>query len=436
MPDGDSPGGLPVLSHGRSAVILIGGTFGLQALIMASGILTARLFGIEGRGIVALVFALGLISSQLTLGGSLPNALAKNLAERGLAARDGLRSIARRRFPLILVPCLVSGGFMLVLQRAEPGHEKYALGACVFVMSLVTILFRILTGSLQGEVGRLSRMVGVAMIPQFLFTVALAVAFASGWRWDAIDGLIAFLAASFLGLAIGFMALAKPTRRVDDRLDERELWGETRRTYVSSVRPIDGLGLDRILIGTLMGNAPLGLYSAAIAIANLCGIVGSAVSIIVLPQVAQRHADPASQWAVIRRWLLLTAGIAAVVVISLEAVVAPAIRIAFGEEFTGATECARWLIVADGMLGLRKVMIAALQGMGRGGFASWIEFLLMPVMVLGVVMAAHFDYLPGIGITMVVVSALSCSVLGLAVRRSLRAAPASMDVGDHGRPAL
>ena len=409
---------VPRQSRDRSTLLLIVvGTFGLQALTMVTGIISARLLGVEGRGQVALVFALGLMASQLTFGGSLPNAIAKNLAERRLTARDGLRAFARRRAALLVIPCLASGALMLILQRQEASGDKYALAVAVFVMTFQTITFRILIGSLQGEVGHLVRMAGVGLLPQALFTVALTTAFVAGWDWSAIDVLLSFFIASAIGLGVGYLALARPTHRPEDELDEAEIWAVTRATYISSIGPVDGIGLDRLLVGGLLGTAQLGLYAAATAVSNLCRVVGNAVSVIVLPQVAMTNADPEAQRAMIRRWVGLSAGLIALVVVGLELVVGPAIRLAFGEEFTGAIEVARWLVLADGLLGFRRVLIAVLQGQGRGGLASWIELAVTPVMVLGVVLASIHDSLPGIGITMVAVGLLSVGALGLAVLR-------------------
>ena len=412
---GGESGQRPPERDGRTAVLVVVGTFGLQALTMVTGVVTARILGVEGRGVVALVFALSLMASQLTLGGSLPTALAKNLAERHVGARDGLRVIARRRGWLLLLPCVAAAAVMLWLHRDD--GDPVALGAVVLVMTLQTILSRLLISSLQGEVGALVRMVVVAIVPQALFTVSLSVVAVAGWRWSALEVLVSFLVASTIGLVVGLRALAPPTGRAEDALDERRLWTDTRATYVSSVRPLDSIGLDRILVGALISNAALGLYAAAIAVANLCGTVGNAVSVIVLPQVARAHADPAAQRAVARRWLGLTALVVLVIVAGLQLVIDPLIRIAFGEEFAGATETARWLIVADAFFGLRKVLIAVLQGQGRGGTASWIELLLAPLLVLGVVVASQVGELPVVGMTMVGVAALACVALGVAVRR-------------------
>ncbi|MCW2767680.1 MAG: Polysaccharide biosynthesis protein [Nocardioides sp.] len=418
---GSEPGQQPSQLRDRYVVLLIvGGTFGLQGLTLVTGVLSARMLGVEGRGQVALVFALGLMASQLTFGGSLPNAIAKNLAQRQLAARDGLRRIARRRVGLLVPTSVAAAGVMLVLQRDQPVGENWALAVAVAVMTLQTIVFRLIIGSLQGEIRHLARMAIVGMIPQALFTLALTTAFVAGWDWSAIDVLLSFFVASAVGLGFGWAALARPTRRPEDELDEDELWSEARKNYVSSIGPIDGVGLDRIFVGALLGVVELGLYAAATAVSNLCRIVGNAVSVIVLPRVAMNHADPVGQRAVIRQWVPIAAGLIALVVIALELVVGPAIRLAFGDEFEGAIRCAHWLVLADGLLGFRKVLVAVLQGQGRGGTASWIELAVTPVMVLGIVTASFYDSLTGIGLTMVLVGVLSCVGLGLAVTRGNR----------------
>lgn len=419
MPDADEePGVLEQRATGPYVVFLVvASTFGLQAFTIVSGVITARVLGAEGRGLTALVFAVGLFASQLTFGGSLPIAIAKNLAERRLAARDGLRVIARRRFALLAIPCLGAGVLMLVLQREHLDVEAFALVVLVVLITFQAIGVRILTGCLQGEVGHLGRMAVLGVLPQFLFSCFLAGAWAAGWDITVLMVLGMFFAASMIGLSFGLLALARPTGRVEDQLDEGELWADTRKTYVSSVRPIDALGLDRILIGAAAGNVSLGLYAAATALSGLCTTIGGAFSIVVLPHVAMHNSDPEKQRAVIRRWVSLAAILITLVVSAVELVVEPAILLAFGREFEDAIPIARWLVVAGGLLGLRIVLIAVLQGQGRGGTASWIELGMAPVMVVAVVIAALENNLPAIGAAMMAVAGISCLVLGFAVLR-------------------
>ena len=399
-------------------LLILGGTFGLQAMIMICGIITARLLGVQGRGQIALVFALSLAAAQLTFGGSLPNAIAKGLAERRVAARDGLRHIARRRGVWIVVPGIAAGVVAVAVERNHGDALALGLGVAAFVMTVQTIATRLLIGSLQGEVGHLGRMAVVGLIPQLLITVVLMVVIAAGWSWGVAEVLTAYFVTTTLGLAIGFLALARPTGRAEDALDERSLFRTTRDAYVSSVRPVDSVGLDRILVGALLGTAALGLYAAATAVSSLCRIVGSAVSVIVLPRVAMHHGDPASDRAIVRRWLVLSAILISVMALGIEALTGPAIRLAFGAEFEPAIPAARWLVLADAMFGFRSVLIAVLQGRGRSWTASWIELALTPVMIVGLVLASSVGQMTAIGVTMAGLGVLSCVGMGIAVRRS------------------
>lgn len=398
--------------------LVVAGTFGLQALTMVTGIVTARILGVEGRGVVALVFALGLFASQLTFGGSLPVALTKNIAARRVATRDAVRGLVRRYGWLILLPCGVAAGLMAWLSRADPA--VLALAACVFVMALQTILTRLLLAGLQGEIDHLGRMVAVALLPQALFAATLTVVWAAGWSWSAVEVLIAFFVVSALGHGAGWLALARPRRAAADRLETGALWRDTRTSYVSAVRPLDSLGLDRILVGGLLGTVALGLYAAAVAVANLCGTIGNAVAVIVLPRIAQHAGDPAAQRALAKRWLGFTLILVTAVVAILQAVLEPLIVLAFGEEFSAAVEVARWLVIADGFFAVRKVLIAALQGQGRGGTASWIELALTPLLVLGLVIAGAADDLVLAAVGILVVAALSCVALGTAVLQHVK----------------
>lgn len=401
-------------------LLIVGATFGLQGLTLVTGIIIARTLGVEGRGAVALVFALGLLASQLTFGGSPPIAVAKNLAERKVTARDGLRGIVRRRSWMLLPPSVAVAVLFVAMDGGEPDAETWILAASVVVMALQTMIFRLLAAGLQGE-RRIVRMAWVSLMPQLLFAIALSAAWIGDWGWDVVDLLVAYFASSAIGIVLSFLCLARPTRRDTDRLEERVLWQESRRSYLSSVRPLDGLGLDRVLVGGLMSLVSLGLYSAALAVSNLCSLVSNAVSVVVLPRVAFHHDDPDRQAAVIRRWLLISIGLVVSTVAVLQLLVDPVIRIAFGTEFVAAVECARWLILADGLMAVRKVMIAMLQGQGRGAAASWVELALLPLMLVGVVVAAVLGSLVGVGIALTVVGALACAALGwLVVPRGRR----------------
>ncbi len=398
-------------------LLIVTATFGLQFLTLVTGIVMARLLGVEGRGLIALVVAVGLFASQISFGGSLPAAITKLVAERRTTARDGLRGVARRRGWIALVPCLLAGALTPAVHHAGGTSDTVAAAVVVAVVTFQTIAFQVLAGCLQGE-GRLVRMAWVALAPQGMFTVVLLVVLAAGWSWDAYAVLAAYVVTGLASVGFAYASLLPARGRTDDAIEESLVWAEARGNYVSSVRPIDGLGLERILVGALLGTASLGLFATALAVSNLCRLVSNAVRVIVLPRVATHQGDPVAQRAVVRRWVGITVVLATVIVI----VVDPVVRLAFGDEFAGAVGCARWLIVADGLLAVRSVLIAVMQGQGRGGTASWIELALVPILLVGIVVAAALESLVGVGMTLAAVGLLSCLALGRQVGRGPRAA--------------
>lgn len=398
-------------------LLIVSATFGLQLLTLVTGIIMARLLGVEGRGVIALVLAVSVFAAQLSFGGCLPPAITKLLAERGVNARDGFGHVLRRRGWLLLVPSVVAAALLVVLLDDGASGQQAELAVIGFVVTLQTLFFAIIGGCMQGE-GRLVRMAWVALTPQGLFTIALGAAAALDWGWSAADVLLAYIATGVVSVVVAIASLLPASGDDAGQVPEASLWDEARGNYVSGVRPLDGLGLERILVGGLLGTTALGLFATGLAVSNLCRLVSNAVSVVVLPRVASHHDDPVGQRAVIRRWFGISLALVAAIVLVLEVIVEPVIRLAFGEEFVSAVSVARWLIVADGLLALRRVLIAILQGQGRGGVASWVELALLPVVVAGIAFSAVHDSLDGVGMSLALVGLLSCLALGRAVFRS------------------
>jgi O-antigen/teichoic acid export membrane protein len=376
------------------------------------------MLGVEGRGQLLLVVTLGTIASQLTLGGSLPNAITKQLAERGVRARDGLKGMTRPWTPVAIGAGAVASGYYLFLEWDGASPDKYLLAVGVLLFALQAMASRVLMGAMLGEHSPPVHIALTGVLPQAVVVVVLGTALAIGVDWNAVEVTGVTVGCTVLVLLARLRLLARPTGRPEDRLDSDELSRLARRTHVGSVGPIDGLGIDRLLVGTLLGTAPLGLYSVAVALASLNNILGMSLGMLALPRVAALQKDPPAEARYVRDTLVLSVLLLGFVVAALELVMSPLIRLTFGEEFVGATETARWIVVASGLLGFRRVLIGILQGRDKGRFASVVEMLLMPVLVAGVLVAAVQDSLVLVGVTMTVTGAAACAVLGFAVLRS------------------
>jgi O-antigen/teichoic acid export membrane protein len=405
-------------SAGLAMLMIVGGGLLTQLLTTVTGILSARMLGVEGRGQIVLVASLAMMTSQLTLGGSLPNAITHQLADRGVTARDGLRHLVPKWGLWSLLPATIAGGYFLVVERNDSGNAKFALAVIVLIMAIQTMMSRILVGAMLGEGADLIHIAMTSVLPQAFVTIVLGTAFALGVHWNAVELSLVTMTCIFIVLFGRLRLLRKPSRRDADALDGDELYRLARRTHIGSVGPIDGLSLDRTLVGSLLGSVALGLYSVAFALAAVTTILGGCLAMVILPRVTVAQRDPETERQLVRRWLLLSAILIGSVVLVLELVAGWAIRVAFGTEFVAATACTHWLLAAAGFLDFRRVLIAVLQGRNLGGQASLIELALTPVVILGIVIASANDSLVGVSFAMMAVGIVGCLLLGLAVARS------------------
>lgn len=387
-----------------------------QFLLMVNGVIAARMLGVEGRGQVVMVAILAAAASQLTLGGSLPNAVTHQLAATGRNTRDGLRGFAGRWSLWGTLAGLVAAGYLVVVERNDLDTEVALLAAAVVLMALQTMASRILVAAMLGEETPPVTVALTSLLPQLVLVVVTGTALAMGVRWSAVELLAVMIVCTGLVLLARVRALAP--RRGEAPLDRAELNAFARRTHIGSVGPIDGLGLDRILVGSLLGSSALGLYSAAFALGGLTNILALCLAMVALPRITKLQSLPGEERAFVRGWLIMSALLLGGVVVGLVWVVEPVIRLTFGAEFLGAVPVARWLVVGCGLLGFRRVLTAVLQGRGRGGVPSFVELALTPVMVGGIVWCSFVDSLLGVGVVMTIAGTTSVLLLGAFVLRT------------------
>lgn len=400
-------------------LFVVGAGFMLQALTAATGIMSARLLGVTGRGEFALIAVISGMALQLTLGGSLPTAIAKEISQRGVSARDGIGYLVRPWAAIGMVPALASAIY-LYFALPESGSTLFALAASAFVLTAQGIMTRIILGCLQGE-GQVAKLLFAALLPQLLLVFELAAVLATTHSASAFQ--MAALTAIANALAFIYAYRLLRPRIGAPTVKSTVLWATARRTYVSSIGLIDGLGMDRTLVGSIIGAAPLGLYSAATAVANLSSVAGGALATILLPKVTAAHASPSGDGRVVRNWTLFGLATSVAVVVGIEIILGPLIRIAFGDAFVGATATARWLVLADGLLGFRRVLISVLQARDEGGPASTVELVVAVLTVIGIAVASFAHNLEAVGQTLTAAGVLSCVVMGWMVVRGRTSAP-------------
>lgn len=381
-----------------------------QAITAVSGPLVARMLGPDGRGEMVLVLVVAFMVSQIGVGG-LPMAIAHTVAVARQPARNVVRSqILRWGMGGLILGIVAGTATAVLLLNSRHGWGGYA--AMSFMLTIALIWQFLLSGMVQGEgsVAKINiyRLVGLTM---YAASILGLFVFA---RVDNPMIVVATYTACLLGGSIvGVLLLQRPSRD-EPAVDLSGLKDFARRSYFSGIGLMDGLGLELLLVGVLLGNAELGYYNVALSATNVSQIVLLGVSQVLLPRLAAA-ANAAEAAATARTWLLGSIALSALVVLILEVVIAPVIRFAFGTEFVPAIGSARILIVAWALLGLRRVLTSVTQTQGRTSYASRIEVAGITVMLLGIAVVCRRTGIEGAALVVTGAALASCVLLAMAI---------------------
>lgn len=388
---------------------IAGAGLGIQLLTVLSGPLVARMLGPEGRGDMVMITVITLLCSLLGVGG-LPAAIAHTVAAAHAPSRDVVRGHLRLWFALPLLPATVAVVLTVFLLAGNPWLP--ALTAAAFFITLFTCWNLLLAGMLQGE-GNVRHVNALRLAGLITYVGTVISIFVIHQVREAAILLFVFAAAQLIGLGVGWRRLERPTNDPLVRSSRSSVHHFARRSFISGVSALDGLGMDHLVVGMLLGQASLGLYAVAVSVTNLPTIVLSGVAAILLPRMAAMSASEGS--ILLRRWIIAAIALDVVLVLGLEAIIAPAIRLAFGQEFIPATTSARILIVAWALLALRRVLTAAAQAQGKAGRASTVEAVCAGILVGGVIVGGKLYGIEGAALAMGTAGAVSCVLLALIV---------------------
>ena len=395
----------------------------LQATVAASGILAARLLGVEDRGRLALLWVTAILVGQLvTLGAhaAVPYAIAQGRSERAVLA--DLRGVLLAQ--LIAAPCLQGAALLLLLDDVSSAHLVAAASTLVTSPMIVLLLYALAAG--QGarryEVLQRHRVlqpaIYVAALVTLLVVDAGSLPLVAG-LWSAtmvVGGLWAWRECT------GLWWPGAPESGHRRRRGELLRFG--RRSLLGAFGATEHFMLDQLLVALLLPLRDLGLFVAAAAFANLPRFLGQSVGYIAYPEVAGARTDAARRTRV-RRYFLLGAAVAVPVVGALVVAVDWLLPFLFGEDFAPAVPVAQVLLVAALIQALRRILTEASRGMGSGtaGTAGEVVFT---VVLLG----TGLWLAPAHGARGVAVAVLLAAVCALALLLALLRRPTP----DAGRP--
>jgi enterobacterial common antigen flippase len=384
----------------------------MQASLVVSGVLSARLLGPDLRGHLALATLLpGVVAIVASLG--LPNAVVYFTARDRQGARDVLASSLLVAVPMILIAELAHLALFWLLFAGDSGSIPTAVSPTLLIVPALVIHF-LAVAHLQGT-SRYYAMNLLRVAPLFLYAAGVAVCFALGAK--SLGLVVWSYTLAYAIVAIASVAILRRTLSSSDmtvtRTSPRALLGFGARGLAVGLSPIESFRADQLLVGAAMPAAALGYYSVATAFSVLPRLITQSLGLIAGAEVAGDR-EPARSQASARAFLVTATLLVGLTVGAIEILLPQMIPWFFGDAFRPALASARLLVLGAGLLGLRRFVTDLVRGLGRPGAESIAELTTWPVLLVGGVIALGAGTFGG-GIEAVAGAVLVASGLSLVV---------------------
>jgi O-antigen/teichoic acid export membrane protein len=353
----------------RSALTFVLQACQLVALIGVNVIVT-RATGPAGKGIFTLMSLLVTLGTQIT-------ALGISWAATYF--------MGRRAFPIatiagtLLTSSLVSaaatlaglaGGFLLFRDSYFAAVSVPQLMVTLAIVPVVQFGNTLASIILAGN--RPIQFAGVSLV-QWVVALALQGALWRAGRLDPTTALVAWFVGATIGGIVAFRLVSRHVRlRFGlDRTVLRRLLGFGLKGYAANLLTFFNYRLDSLIVNALSGVASVGIYSVAVAIAEVIWNVAGAISTVMFPHISSLDRKEANRLTpVVSRnvWFLTLVGVVGVAVIGRWM-----IEFVFGTVMLAAVT--PLLLLLPGILALSgaKILSSYLSGIGRPIYATWIS---------------------------------------------------------------
>jgi O-antigen/teichoic acid export membrane protein len=331
-----------------------------------SGILSARLLGPSGKGVLALAFVWGALVSQVAEMG-VNQALTYHASVRPEQTADlwGKALAVALAQSVVAVPIALLASRLLV---HSPGTQ-------------LTVAVALLAMPLGLALGyELSLLRGAERFGAYNAT---RLGQAVGWT-AVVVGFSLLSVRSALGLMLSYLGIQAVAAIVASRVLLR-ICGRPRFrrnglkallrygvvVWVAGIGYQTNFRLDQFILGALVAAAAVGQYATAVGLASGLTIVSMGIAVVTLPAVAR--ADPAHRLALGRRnWLVgVTLMVGGAILLWL---LAPHIvSLLLGVRFRPVVPLFQVLVLAQVALGSTQILHEIARGQGRLGFPALVE---------------------------------------------------------------
>jgi O-antigen/teichoic acid export membrane protein len=409
----------PSILMGQSAVA-IATSFGIQMLNIVSGVVTARLLGPSGKGILtAVILWPGLLAGLGALG--ITDALVFFTAQR--TASDKAMTTAAIGLALgQSIVIMVVGAVAIPLALGHYGAEAVRAGLVYLAWVPVSLLtlngMSVLQGKLLLTTFNRLRLTAVAgMVAGLLCLYVLH-------RVSVPNIVAAYLAANVLALALTMKALWSRGClgfEVDLPL-VKNLFQYGIRSHTGNVAGITNDRADQAIISIFLPPVYLGWYAIAVTVNSALGLLSSSIGLVTLPAVASAKGLK-TKLSYLGGFVQAAFALAVVIAVFLVLAAPWIIETFFGKAFLPALVPARILILAGVVLTVKWTVSCGLKALNRPLIAGIGELIGAVITVIGLVVLLPWLGIAGAAIASVLAYATSLAYINWISRRRLSYSP-------------
>jgi O-antigen/teichoic acid export membrane protein len=395
-------------------------TFGTRITVFLSGIiasiLTARILGPEGKGIVAIVFLIPkLVASfgSLGLGSSAVYFLGKKKYQLAEVFSNSM-------YLAVVLSALYFALFFLffdVLSERFYRDIPRVFALVAFVSLPINLLLAYGQGILRGlyKIGQLN----VSLLLQCVSYVALLVVLLVLMDEGVVGAIVAYLISYGL-MAIYVLAYIASRSGLRAKIDTGLLTNSLRfglKEHVGTVAQRLNLRIDMFFITAHWGPEYVGFYAISVALAELVWYVPDSIGIVMFPKISSLDKPTADRFApiVCRTGLF----VALVCSLALASVSAFAVRLMYGEAFLPSVKPLLLLLPGVLFLTVGKILTKYTSGIGKpqyNTYASLASFV--TTIALLAVLVPRYHMIGAAVATSIAYLVFAATILVLFVRES------------------
>lgn len=382
---------------------------GLNALLMLLALVTgpvqARVLGPDGRGEVAIILTV-LMLAPILLDFGLSDFVARERA-RGCSLGTILGTTLPLAIGFAFIGVVLAVPVSELLAQNRPLVERYVritlLAMPLWVMGWMLI------GAARGE-----QRWSILYLQRAITVIASAVAIVG----LALLGLltveslaIAMLAITLPGIAVTLPMLRGAGPWHFNRALVRPALAFGSRSWVTLISSQGNYRLDQLVMAAVVSSRELGLYAVAVGFTSVLSSFVSAVSLALMPRVAQEGGQSVPRIVRVST-LALACGLA------VTALLAPlVVPLLFGTEFEDAVPFVDLLVLGALFIGISLILGSALQGHGRPQDAMRPQLIGLLITIVG--LAVALDPLGAFGAAIVSVVSYAAVLTGT-IRAAVR----------------